>query len=284
MIKTCLLGFGRTGAVIADELLHAPDFQLVSVVSKSGSPKIGHSLSEYLRSPSNLHIVDASLLQQEINAKRFHVAIDFTSPEATLTNARCLAEAGVPMVIGTTGFTSMQIHQLKKLVHQHKIGLVYAPNISVGINLLLSVSKTIARLIPQYDVEVTETNHRYKKDEPSGAAQKIANAIEAIKAMTRSRRWKDRQNNEGNDSVKVHSLRAGGNIGVHRVLFAGEHEELEITHRSYSHTNFAEGALKAAAFIANHHGFFEMEDIFSIERHVRDARISSHRRLINLGV
>lgn len=285
MLKTCLLGFGRTGSVIADELVNTPNFELVSVIGKPGSPKAGQPLNQYIHSNPELVIADASDLHLEIEKKQFHVAIDFTSPEATLENARHLAEAGINMVIGTTGFNTMQLHQLKKIVHLNKVGLVYAPNISVGINLLLSVAKTIARLIPHYDVEITETCHRQKKDAPSGTAQKIANAIGNIREIALPKTKSVRHGGaRGPSEVGVHSLRAGGNIGVHRILFAGDHEELEITHRSYSRANFAEGALKAAAFIVGRRGFFEMEDVLSIERTIRDARISSQRGLLNMGI
>ncbi|HEX2953165.1 MAG TPA: 4-hydroxy-tetrahydrodipicolinate reductase, partial [Bacillota bacterium] len=173
MIKTCLLGLGRTGSVVADELLKSSDFDLVSVIGRPGSQRVGHSLKEYFRTDREVTVADANDLAREIKEKKVKVAIDFTSPEAALKNAHVLAEHGVHMVIGTTGFNNMQLYELKNIVQQHRVGLVYAPNISVGINLLLSVVKTIARLIPHYDVEITESCHREKKDSPSGTALKI---------------------------------------------------------------------------------------------------------------
>ena len=151
------------------------------LVEPGNNTKAGRNLSEFLKCQKDLVVAGADQLRSEISAKKIQVAIDFTSPEASLNNARILAEKGIHLVIGTTGFNNMQLFELKNLVHQFKIGLVYAPNLSVGINLLLSLVKTITRLIPQYDVEITESCHRNKKDSPSGTALKIAGEISAIR-------------------------------------------------------------------------------------------------------
>ena len=209
IIKTCLLGLGRTGTVVAGQLLNSPNFDLVSVVAKPGSSKVGRALNEFTPCENELTVANAHDLISEIDQKRFKVAIDFTAPEATLKNAYILAEKGVNMVIGTTGFNNMQLYELKTLVEQYKIGLVYAPNISVGINLLLSIVKTMARLIPHYDVEITESCHRNKKDSPSGTALKIANELSIIKGAAKGNKIK--YGRKGN------TLRESGEIGIHSI-------------------------------------------------------------------
>lgn len=263
MLKTCLFGLGRTGSVVAEQLLNSSEFQLVSVFARPNSPKIGHPLSDYVRYPSNLCIHSSDSLPEQLKKEPFKVAIDFTAPEASLKNARILAENGINIVIGTTGFNKMQVFELKSLVQRYKIGLVYAPNISLGINLLLSVVKTVARLIPHYDVEITESHHRNKKDSPSGTAIKIADTINYVKGITSGKYTYGRKGQEIRDSkeIGIHAVRAGGIVGVHSVLFAGESDEIEITHRSYSRVVFAEGALQAAKFIANRRGYYCMEDL-----------------------
>jgi 4-hydroxy-tetrahydrodipicolinate reductase len=286
IIKTCLLGLGRTGTVVAEQILKSPNFDLVSVVAKPGNAKVGHLLSEFVPCDNEIIVADAHDLAAEIQQKRFKVAIDFTSPEATLKNAHILAEEGVNMVIGTTGFNNMQLYELKKLVDEYKVGLVYAPNISVGINLLLSIVKTMARLIPNYDVEITESCHRNKKDSPSGTALKIASELSIIKGAAKSQKLKFGRKGSITreaDEIGIHSIRAGGTVGVHKVLFAGEADEIEITHRSYSRTIFAEGALKAAAFVCNLKGFFHMEDVLLFERMDRDLRIAANRLYLNFN-
>jgi 4-hydroxy-tetrahydrodipicolinate reductase len=272
---------------IADQLIRSNQFQLVSVIDKPGSSKIDKKLSDYVNTDSDLVIRSSNDLITEINEKKVKVAIDFTTPEASLKNARVLAEQGVHIVIGTTGFNNMQLYEFKKIVQEYKIGLVYAPNISVGINLLLSVAKTIARLIPQYDVEITETDHRDKQDSPSGAALKIANDIFTIKGLAeRTTRIKcGRKGHKIREvgEIGIHSIRAGGNVGVHQVLFAGETEEIEIIHRSYSRANYADGALKAASFISGLKGFFHMEDVLMMERMDRDMRVAANRLFLKFN-
>jgi 4-hydroxy-tetrahydrodipicolinate reductase len=269
MIKVCLLGLGKTGAVVAEQLSKSQEFDLVSVISKSGSPKIGRTIGEVIGGDQDLVIEDAKNLNQEIEEKQFQVAVDFTSPEASMNYARIFAEKGISMVIGTTGFNTLQIYELKKLAQQSKVGIVYAPNISVGVNLLLSIAKILARFIPHYDVEITEHCHRGKKDAPSGTALKIADEISAIKGPFHTKAYTYGRKGtklRSKGEIGIHSIRAGGNAGVHQVLFAGESDEIEIIHRSYSRAIYAEGALKAAAFIAGRQGYYQMEEVLMADQ------------------
>lgn len=263
MIETCLLGLGRTGAVVAEQLLATADFNLAAVFARPQSPKENRPLSEFVKTNLNLMIKSSSSLLETVKNHNFKVAIDFTSAEAALANAHILAENGVNMVVGTTGFNNMQVYELKNLTQKHKIGMVYAPNISLGINLLLNVVKRIAGAIPEYDVEITESHHRHKKDNPSGTALKIAKAISEIKNGMSSHLVHGRKGIHSREpgEIGIHAIRAGGIVGVHNVLFAGEFDEIEITHRSNSRLVFAQGALEAARFIYGKKGFFGMEDV-----------------------
>jgi 4-hydroxy-tetrahydrodipicolinate reductase len=209
MIQTCLLGLGRTGAVVAEQLLIMPDFNLTAVFAKPGSPKSGHALSEYIKTNNALIVRSADSLTDFIKKDRPKVAIDFTSPEGSLKNIRILAEHGINVVVGTTGFNNMQVYELKNLVHKYRIGLVYAPNISLGINLLLTMVKTITRLIPHYDVEIIESHHRNKKDSPSGTALKIANEINNTKGGISGKYAFGRRGNQRGKGDR-YSLRQGG--------------------------------------------------------------------------
>jgi 4-hydroxy-tetrahydrodipicolinate reductase len=265
MINVCLLGLGRTGAVVAEQLLKTTDFNLVAAFAKPHSPKSGSPLAAFVNCPNDLVVQGADDLPTVLATTGVNVAIDFTTPEASLKNVKILAEHGVNVVIGTTGFNKMQIHDLKYLVHRSKIGVVFAPNISLGINLLLSVVKIIARMVPHYDVEITECHHRNKKDAPSGTALKIAEAINQAKGNHTGKYIFGRKGQELRDSkeIGIHAIRAGGIVGVHQVLFAGESDEIEIIHRSYSRIVFAEGALHAANFIASRIGFYNMEEVMA---------------------
>lgn len=267
MIKACLLGLGRTGAVVAEHLIKASEFELVAVYTKPGSIKTNCKLYELAKIDSNLVVKSTDNLAFEAKSKKIQVAIDFTNPKAVLKNARILAEQGVNLVIGTTGFNKTQLNELKKIATQFKIGLVYAPNISTGINILLLIIQTLAKLLPTYDVEITEYHHRHKKDAPSGTAIKLAAAINNVKQNIQPRLIFGRCGataREANE-IGIHAVRAGGIIGVHKVLFSGNYDEIEVTHRSYSRDVFADGAIKASKFIANKSGFYNMEDVLMME-------------------
>ncbi len=267
MIKVCLLGLGRTGTVVAEHLIDSPDFDLLAVFTKPKGISVNRRLNELVNKNTKLFIKDTNALASEISQKKIQLAIDFTNPKAALKNARILAEKGVHLVIGTTGFNKIQLNELKNLADQYKIGLVYAPNISFGINILLVIIKTLAKLLPSYDVEITEYHHRHKKDAPSGTAVKIATTVNNVKQNKEPRIVFGRSGStvRNNNEIGIHAIRAGGIIGVHKVLFSGNYDEIEVTHRSYSRAVFAEGALKASRFIANKQGFYNMEDVLTFE-------------------
>lgn len=267
MIKTCLLGLGRTGVVVAEQLIKSPEFDLSTVMVRPHSPKKGKLLCDFILNGTKNTIESTELLYSKANKPDWDVAIDFTSAEVAVANARKLAENGVNLVIGTTGFNQLQLHELKRITQRHKVGMVYAPNISLGINLMLSIARTISRLIPNYDVEITESHHRHKKDSPSGTAMKLAHEIATARDNQHYHYSHGRKGStlREENEIGVHAIRAGGIVGVHQVLFAGESDEIEITHRSYSRAVFAEGALRAARFICNRQGFYDMEDVLQEE-------------------
>jgi 4-hydroxy-tetrahydrodipicolinate reductase len=277
MIKTCLLGLGRTGKVVAAELLSSREFDLVSVIARPNSKKVNRSLRELAKIDSDLRVSSSDSLVEEIRKKKFTVAIDFSTAEACMKNVEALAENGVHVVIGTTGFNKIQIYELKRIVQLYKTGLVYAPNISVGINALLFVAKYLAKMVPDYDVEIMESHHRNKADSPSGTAIKLATEIHKVRGINE----KEKRNVFGRkgmtqrevSEIGIHAIRAGGITGVHQVLFAGEHDEIEIIHRSYSRKVFASGALMAAKFISTRRGFFSMEEVLSYDETDESERI-----------
>ena len=263
MINTCLLGLGRTGTVVAEHLAKSPEFNLLAVFTRPKSPKVNQRLDAQINTHQQLVIQDVNKLAAMTKSQKIQVAIDFTNPKAALKNARILAQQGVHLVIGTTGFSKPQLNELRRIAEQYRIGLVYAPNISIGINILLFIIRTMARLLPGYDVEITECHHRNKKDAPSGTALKIAASINETKGVVAPRLVFGRYGatNRVANEIGIHAVRAGGIVGVHQVLFSGYWDEIEVTHRSYSRAVFAEGALKAAKFVLDQPGFFSMEDV-----------------------
>lgn len=181
------------------------------------------------------------------------VIIDFTAPEASVENARVAAKHGNPLVVGTTGLNKEQVAELE--VSAKDVPIFFAPNMSVGINMLLKVLPDLVRALgPAYDLEVVETHHRMKKDSPSGTALKLAQSLaeargweyDDVKKHCRDGIIGERPDNE----IGVQTLRGGDVVGEHTIYFFGPGERIEVTHRAHSRETFAAGALRAAKWLA----------------------------------
>ncbi|MCI0469878.1 MAG: 4-hydroxy-tetrahydrodipicolinate reductase [Nitrospirae bacterium] len=205
----------------------------------------------------------------EVIIDQCDVVIDFTSTTSTLEHLRIAAKNKKAMVIGTTGFEKEGLKQIKEASTATPI--VFAPNMSVGVNLLLRVLQDIARVTgDDYDVEIVEAHHRLKKDAPSGTAMKMAQviaealgrnldeaAVYARKGLIGERTGKE---------IGIQTIRAGDIVGEHTVLFGGLGERIEITHKASSRDTFARGALRAAAWISNRTaGLYDMQDVLGLK-------------------
>jgi len=190
----------------------------------------------------------ASVLADE----RPDALVDFTDPTASVEYVAACAEAGVPAVVGTTGFSEEQRDALDRA--SAEVPLLHAPNFSKGVAVLTDLVERATELLPDYDVEVTETHHRNKRDAPSGTANALLEAIEGARtdAHATCERVHGRAGiaprEEGD--IGVHARRAGDVRGEHEVLFAGGDESLSLTHRAGSRRVFAAGALDAAEWLA----------------------------------
>jgi 4-hydroxy-tetrahydrodipicolinate reductase len=158
---------------------------------------------------------------------------------------------------------------MQKMVHSARIGAVYAPNVTLGINVLMSLLKTVARALPFFDYQITEMHHSRKMDRPSGTAKRIAETLE----------------NELPDipvsHIPINSVRAGGYIGVHEVLAVGEYEKISISHESFSRRAFAQGALMAAEYVIGRKGWYYMEDVIDIRSMLhRDEYMEPHANIV----
>lgn len=181
------------------------------------------------------------------------VIIDFTAPEASVENAKVAAKHGNPLVVGTTGLNKEQVAELE--VSAKDVPIFFAPNMSVGINMLLKVLPDLVRALgPAYDLEVVETHHRMKKDSPSGTALKLAQSLaeargweyDDVKKHCRDGIIGERPDKE----IGVQTLRGGDVVGEHTIYFFGPGERIEVTHRAHSRETFAAGALRAAKWLA----------------------------------
>ena len=181
------------------------------------------------------------------------VVIDFSTPEASVHNARVCGEKGVPLVIGTTGFSSGQRTEIGSAAR--RIPLLLAPNMSMGVNVLFGLVADAARALgPACQLDILEIHHRAKKDAPSGTALRLAEAAAGALGVDPA-------------SVPVQSIRGGDVVGEHTVFFLADGERLELTHKATSRDNFARGAVRAARWLCGKKpGLYDMQDVLGLKR------------------
>ncbi|MGE5284041.1 MAG: 4-hydroxy-tetrahydrodipicolinate reductase [Actinomycetota bacterium] len=193
------------------------------------------------------------------------VAIDFTGPDSSARNAGMAAAARKPIVIGSTGLGPAHMERIRNAAAM--VAIVQSPNMSVGVNLMFKVAADMARVLgEEYDVEIVETHHRFKKDAPSGTAVRLADAVAA--ALGRTMEASGVYGRRGmvgerpRKEIGVLAVRAGDVVGDHTLIFGGIGERLEITHRAHSRDTFARGAVRAAAWVLGRPpGLYDMSDV-----------------------
>jgi 4-hydroxy-tetrahydrodipicolinate reductase len=257
---------GRMGARIVALSKEYEGLQLTGSFERKGNEDIGKDIGTI----SGIGAAGVTLedgLEKVIEIA--DVVIDFTSPEATLGHLKVSSAKGRAMVIGSTGFTKENMEEVGRLTKE--IPCVIAPNMSVGVNLLLRVLRDIAKVLgDDYDIEIIEAHHRLKKDAPSGTAIKMAQVIaDAVDRKLDEVAVYSRKGIIGERSRKeigIQAVRAGDIVGEHTVLFGGLGERIEITHKASSRDTFAMGALKAAAWVyGKSAGIYDMQDVLGLK-------------------
>jgi 4-hydroxy-tetrahydrodipicolinate reductase len=196
------------------------------------------------------------------------VLIDFTRPEGTLAHLAVCRARNVKMVIGTTGFSAEQKEELKEAAKE--IAIVFAPNMSVGVNVTFKLLQMAARALNEgYDIELIEAHHRHKVDAPSGTALRMGEIVaEALNRDLEEVSVYGRHGVTGERlpaTIGFSTVRGGNIVGDHTVMFAGTGERIEISHKASSRANFAVGALRAARFLADKEsGLFDMQDVIGL--------------------
>ncbi len=269
MIGVVVCGsMGRMGKAILSILGENPyGMSLCAAVEAAGHPLVGHDASSS-SAPGHAMVKVRGDFAEAIAGG--DVAIDFSSPESSVRNAGTAAEAGKPIVIGTTGLSADQLGKIREAAG--KTAIVHSPNMSIGVNLMFRVAADVARVLGEdYDVEIVETHHRFKKDAPSGTAVKLADVV----ASALGRRMVDvgtygRMGMVGErprKEIGVHAVRSGDVVGEHTLVFGGIGERLEITHRAQSRDTFARGAVRAAAWaLGKPAGLYDMADVLGFGR------------------
>ncbi len=253
---------GRMGQRLVALASDAKDMTVVAALESEGHEAVGRDAGE-VAGIGILHLPITTAIEA-----RPDVFIDFSSPDATVARVGECAQVETALVVGTTGLRPDQVAALKQA--STTVPVVYAPNMSVGINVLAKlVTEAAAALGPDFDVEVIEAHHRFKKDAPSGTALKLAQAaaeglnrdLDKVGVYGRQGQVGQRAAHE----IGVHAVRAGDIVGEHTVLFGALGEHIELRHSAHSRDTFVRGALRAAHFVAGKKpGMYTMEDVLGL--------------------
>jgi 4-hydroxy-tetrahydrodipicolinate reductase len=249
-MNIALLGYGKMGKIIE---------KIASDRKHNIVLKIDHD---------NQHELTAE------NLKKADAVIEFTTPASVLNNIEHCFDAGVPVVVGTTGWYE-HMPQVKQKCIEADSTLLYASNFSVGVNIFFHINKKLAKLMnnyPYYDVQVEEIHHTQKLDSPSGTAITIAEGI--IDNLDRKKEWVNILTAEGNDAedsslkneqVLIESFRIDSVPGTHTVIYDSEVDTIEFKHTAHNRNGFALGAVLAAEWVHNKKGFFSVEEMFNFD-------------------
>ena len=256
---------GRMGRMLTEAVLNADDAVLAGALDIDTSANIGTDAAHFLGRQSGV-IIESDFAK---GLKDAAFLIDFTRPEGTLKHLQYCVQHNIRMIIGTTGFSDDDREKIADAAKH--IPVVFAPNMSVGVNVTLKLLELAARNFSHgYDIEIIEAHHRHKIDAPSGTALKMGEVI----ANVLGRDLKEcgtfvREGITGErdpSSIGFATIRGGDIIGDHTVLFAGTGERIEITHKSASRASYAKGALIAARFLADKpNGLYDMQDVLGLK-------------------
>ncbi|GEN27757.1 4-hydroxy-tetrahydrodipicolinate reductase [Halovibrio variabilis] len=268
MTRIAIVGVaGRMGRTLVNAVEQAAEATLAGGIVEPGSSLAGADIGE-LAGVGKRGVVAVDSLEAIVDD--FDVLIDFTAPKVTLANLAFCAQHGKRMVIGTTGMSDDELNQLDS--YRDKVAMVFAPNMSVGVNLTLKLLQTAAQALGDegYDIEVIESHHRHKVDAPSGTAIKMGEVIaDSLGRNLKEHGVFERVGQCGprtDKEIGFATVRAGDIVGEHTVMFATEGERIEITHKASSRMTFAKGAVRAARWVAGQEsGRYDMQDVLGLE-------------------
>ncbi|MCX7834844.1 MAG: 4-hydroxy-tetrahydrodipicolinate reductase [bacterium] len=221
MINIAIFGYGRMGSAILSLLNEINDVRAVELYERDGSPLVGQEKFGIIIQPDS-----------EANQTQADVLVDFTEPFSAMNHFYLAVQLKKPIIVGTTGLSKEQLDEVRNL--SKNVACLFAPNLSLGVNLLYDLVKLAAQVLPKdYDITIVEAHHRHKLDAPSGTAYQIARLIETQKG----------------EKPEIHSIRAGEIVGEHRVIFAGPGETIELSHSASSRRAFAAGVVQAVRFL-----------------------------------
>jgi len=258
-------GCGKMGSTVARLVRQNRDMNLVGILESSSHPQKGKDWGIVTGLGETGIIIKDNLKEIIQNTDQ---VVEFTNPQVSLEHLEIASKHKKTMIIGTTGFSGKEIEKMKNL--SQNIPFLFSPNMSLGVNLLLKLAaETAAALGDDYDIEIVEAHHRFKKDAPSGTAKKLAQEIakargvnlEEVAIYGREGIIGERKKGE----IGIHSIRGGDITGEHTVMFTTLGERLELTHKAHSRDTFAYGTIQAIKFMEDKPaGFYEMKDVLKI--------------------
>ncbi|KMT65516.1 4-hydroxy-tetrahydrodipicolinate reductase [Catenovulum maritimum] len=256
---------GRMGRALIEAAQDNSDVQLTHALVRDGSAFTGMDVGE-VAGIGKLGLVTSTAQQ---GTELADVYIDFTLPDASIQNLHWCVENKKPIVIGTTGFSKAQLAEIDKASSQ--IPVVFAANMSVGVNLLMKLLETTAKVMGEYtDIEIWEAHHRFKKDAPSGTALALGQVIaDTLGRDLEKSAIYGREGDTGErdpNTIGFATIRAGDIVGEHTAMFADIGERIEITHKASSRLTFAKGAVRAAHWLANKEvAKYDMQDVLGLK-------------------
>ncbi|MBU3558276.1 4-hydroxy-tetrahydrodipicolinate reductase [Polynucleobacter sp. Nonnen-W13] len=257
---------GRMGKMLIEAVLNCTDAELVGALEHESCPLLGEDAGAFLGKKTG--VVITSDITKALSSAEF--LIDFTRPEGTMAHLAVAQKTNSKMIIGTTGLSSEQIDNLKKA--SANLAIVFAPNMSVGVNATFKLLEIAAKMLNEgYDIEIVEAHHRHKVDAPSGTALRMGEVIaDALGEKLGDVAVYAREGHTGErkaGAIGFATIRGGDIVGDHTVLFAGEGERIEISHKSSSRQSYAQGSLRAARFLqAQGSGLYDMQDVLGLRK------------------
>ena len=241
-MNIAVCGLGRAGKELARKIVLETENELVMGLCREESRTAGMDIGELMGMPKfSCNMWKISECEQVLLDKKVDVIIDFSGKSTSLELVPLCERVGINLVICTTNFTEEEKKYLCEMGQKSTFGLVYAPNLTLGINLLMEFVEKLSKILPEFDFEIVE-RHRRDKPRVTTTAKLISKVIDR-------------------GETPISSIRTGGYVGIHEVTAASEEERITIEHESFSRQAFAKGALMAAQFLYGKKGFYEMKDV-----------------------
>ena len=263
MLKLCVAGAaGRMGNAVISEAV-AKGHQVTGAIEAQGNPCIGKTLRELGIGDFDTKIVSPDRISEA--CRDADVYVTFTTPAAEIQNIPAVAAMGRRVILGTTGFTEEQDRQIREAM-EGKVPAVFAPNFSVGVNILFSLAKALKAFPQDYTFSISEIHHTGKKDAPSGTAKKLGQIITDVRGYKRTVYGREGMSPRQPEELEIVALRAGGVPGIHDLIVAGPHEMLKIEHVAFSRSVLAQGAVYAAEWLSSQTQpkVFSMQDVLGL--------------------